>query len=115
MMQIDVQPRDAGVVVLALSGDAMGGPDGAALHERLHELPATKRRKVVIDLGGVRLMNSSGLGMLIGALTTVRNGGGDLRLARVGDRVRSLLMITKLNDVFTAYPTVGEAVDSFVS
>ena len=112
MMQFDVDEQD-GVAVLALSGDVMGGPDGAALHDRLQNLKAAGRRNVVVDLDGVRFMNSSGLGMLIGALTTMRNAGGDLRLARVGQRVQSLLMITKLATVFQHYDSVDDAVASF--
>ena len=112
MMTFDVADRD-GVAVLALSGDLMGGPDGAALHDQLQQLKANGRRQVVVDLDGVRLMNSSGLGMLIGALTTMRNAGGDLRLARVAERVQSLLMITKLAAIFQHYDTVEEAVASF--
>lgn len=112
MMQFDVDERD-GAAVIALSGDVMGGPDGAALHDRLQQLKHDNRRNVVVDLGGVRFMNSSGLGMLIGALTTMRNGGGDLRLARVGPRVHSLLVITKLAAVFQHFDTVDEAVASF--
>lgn len=113
MMEFDVDEHPEGVVVIALAGDVMGGPDGAMLHERLHALKAEGKRNVVADLHGVRFMNSSGLGMLIGALTTMRNAGGDLRLARVGDRVHSLLMITKLAAVFKHYDSVPEAVSSF--
>jgi anti-sigma B factor antagonist len=112
MMQFDVDERD-GVAVVALAGDVMGGPDGAALHDRLQQLKHDGRRHVVVDLRAVRFMNSSGLGMLIGALTTMRNGGGDLRLARVGQRVHSLLVITKLAAVFQHFDTVEEAVASF--
>ena len=112
MMQFDVDLRD-GAAVLALAGDVMGGPDGAALHDRLQQLKTEGRRNVVVDLDEVRFMNSSGLGMLIGALTSMRNGGGDLRLARVGQRVQSLLVITKLAAVFQCYDTVEEAVASF--
>ena len=113
MMQFDVTDHSDHTVILALTGDVMGGPDGAMLHEKLHELKSNGQRNVVVDLDGVRFMNSSGLGMLIGALTTMRNAGGDLRLARVGERVQSLLMITKLAAVFKHYPTVEEAAASF--
>jgi anti-sigma B factor antagonist len=112
MMRFDVSDRD-GVLVVTLEGDAMGGPDGSALLDRLHALRQEGRRNVVADLGGLMAMNSSGLGMLIAALSSVRNGGGDLRLARVGDRVRQLLSITKLSAVFRQFPTVEEAADSF--
>ena len=112
MMQFDVAQHDD-VVVISLSGDVMGGPDGSTLHNKLHELRSAGSHNVVVDLDGVRFMNSSGLGMLIGALTTMRNAGGDLRLARVGERVLSLLMITKLVSVFKHFDTVEEAVESF--
>jgi anti-sigma B factor antagonist len=112
MMRFDVSDRE-GILVVTLEGDAMGGPDGSALLDRLHILRQEGRRDVVADLGGLNSMNSSGLGMLIAALSSVRNGGGDLRLARVGDRVRQLLHITKLAGVFRQFPTVEEAADSF--
>ncbi len=112
MMRFDVSDSD-GVLVVTLEGDAMGGPDGSALLDRLHALRQEGRRNVVADLGDLRGMNSSGLGMLIAALSSVRNGGGDLRLARVGDRVRQLLVITKLSAVFRQFPTVEEATASF--
>jgi len=112
MMHHEVEEH-GGVAVIALSGDVMGGPDGAVLHDRLQDLKAAGRRNVVVDLAGVHTMNSSGLGMLIGALTSMRNAGGDLRLARVSERVQSLLMITKLLGIFKHYPTVDEAVASF--
>ena len=111
-MTIQVSERD-GVAVLTLTGDAMGGPDGSALHESLRSLRADGTRNAVIDLGGVERMNSSGLGMLIGALTTARNSDGDLRLANVGDRVRALLEVTQLLGTFQTFASVDEAVDSF--
>lgn len=100
-------------VVIELKGNVMGGPDGAGLLDKLHELKDQGKKNVVIDLGKVKFMNSSGLGMLISGMTTMRNAGGDLRLSNVADRIRSLLMITKLITVFKHYPTVEEAVDSF--
>jgi len=112
MMQFDVA-QHGDVVVISLSGDVMGGPDGSTLHNKLHDLRSAGSHSVVVDLDGVRFMNSSGLGMLIGALTTMRNADGDLRLARVGERVLSLLMITKLVSVFKHFETVEEAVESF--
>ncbi len=111
-MQIEHTDHE-GVAVLSLSGDALGGPDGSALHDALHRAKGSGPLQAVVDLGDVRHMNSSGLGMLIGALTTARNSGGDLRLAAVGDRVRTLLEITKLDGVFQRYESVGDAVASY--
>ena len=100
-------------VVIKLSGNAMGGPDGAKLQETLHDLREQDKKNVVVDLSKTKFMNSSGLGMLISGMTTMRNAGGDLRLANVADRIQSLLIITKLITVFKEYDSVEEAVKSF--
>ncbi|NND70664.1 MAG: STAS domain-containing protein [Rhodothermales bacterium] len=100
-------------VVITLKGNVMGGPDGSKLHSTLHELKEKGQVNVVVDLSKAKFMNSSGLGMLISAMTTMRNAGGDLRLANVADRIQSLLVITKLITVFKHYNSVDEAVSSF--
>ena len=109
-MTIDLTTTD-GVTVLALDGDALGGPDGQALAEALRALEAPAH--AVVDLGAVRHMNSSGLGMLVGALTSVRQGGGDLRLAGLSGRIETLLRTTRLLDVFQTFASVDAAVASF--
>ena len=102
-----------GVAVVALRGNVLGGPDGADLHDYLTDLREAGRRTLVMDLSKATLMNSSGLGMLVSALTTMRNAGGDLRLSGVPERVHGLFVITKLDRVFKSYPTVEEAAASF--
>ncbi|MFQ5602313.1 MAG: STAS domain-containing protein [bacterium] len=101
------------VVVLELSGKIMGGPDATLLNDKLHELIEKGKTNVVADLEKVNWMNSSGLGILIGGLTTMRNSGGDLKLATITDRIQSLLMITKLLSVFETFDTVEKAIESF--
>jgi anti-sigma B factor antagonist len=102
-----------GVVLIELKGNVMGGPDASSLNEELHKLIDAGKNKVVVDLGEVKFMNSSGLGMLIGALTTVRNAGGNLKLARASDKIQSLLVVTKLVSVFDHHDTVEEALSSY--
>jgi len=102
-----------GVVILELSGKVMGGPDANLLSEKLHELVNKEKTKVVADLSKVSWMNSSGLGILIGGLTTMRNSGGDLKLVNVTDRIKSLLIITKLITIFEAFETLEDAIKSF--
>lgn len=102
-------------VVITLKGNIMGGPDGAKLHDTLHELREQGKKNVVVDLAKVKFMNSSGLGMLISGMTTMRNAGGDLRLANVADRIQSLLVITKLITVFKHYESVSAATESYES
>jgi len=100
-------------VVITLKGNVMGGPDGSKLHDTLHELQEAGKTNVVVDLSKVKFMNSSGLGMLISAMTTMRNAGGDLRLANVADRIQSLLVITKLITVFKHFESVEDAAKSY--
>ena len=108
------EKEQAGVVVLMPKGKIMGGPDAGAVKERLHQLIDDGKKKVVVDLGGVSWMNSSGLGILIGGLTTMRNNGGDLKLANTTDKVQNLLMVTKLITIFESFDTVEEAVASYL-
>ena len=103
-----------GVAILALKGKLMGGPDSTALHDRIHSLIADGINQVVIDLSKVKWMNSSGLGALMASLTTLRNAGGDLKLANVTKKIESLLLITKLMYVFETYNSVDRAVASFL-
>ena len=102
-----------GIVVLELAGKVMGGPDANLLTEKLHELVDQKNTNVVADLSKVSWMNSSGLGILIGGLTTMRNNKGDLKLVNVTERIKSLLVITKLITIFETFDTIDDAVASF--
>ncbi len=100
-------------VIIEFKGNVMGGPDAVSLNEELHELIDNDKTNVVVDLGKVKFMNSSGLGMLIGALTTMKKAGGDLRIANPTDKIESLLIITKLITVFKHYQTLEEAIASY--
>ena len=100
-------------VIIELKGNVMGGPDAVNLNEKLHELIDKGKKNVVVNLSKVKFMNSSGLGMLIGGLTTLRKAGGDLRIANASDKIESLLMVTKLITVFKHFRSVDEAVASF--
>ena len=101
------------VMILEPKGKIMGGSDATVLHDRLHEFIDQNKKKVVIDLAKVDWMNSTGLGILISGLTTLRNNDGELKLANVTDKIQSLLTITKLITVFESYDSVDEAVGSF--
>lgn len=99
--------------IIEFKGNVMGGPDAGRLNEKLHELIDKGQKNVVVDLRKVSFMNSSGLGMLIGGLTTMRNAGGDLRIANAASKIESLLIVTKLITVFKHFRSVDEAVASF--
>ena len=99
--------------VIELKGNVMGGPDAKKFRSTLKELIDEGKTNVVLDLGKVKFMNSSGLGILIGGLTTMRNADGDLRICNTMERIESMLMVSQLNRVFELYSTVEEAVNSF--
>jgi anti-sigma B factor antagonist len=105
--------EDNGIIILEPKGKIMGGPESTALHDLLHELIEQKKLQVVIDLSRVDWMNSTGLGLLISGLTTLRKSGGELKLANVTDKIQSLLTITKLVTVFKTFDSVEDAVQSF--
>jgi anti-sigma B factor antagonist len=99
--------------VIELKGDIIGGPHNEEFSSTLRKLIAEEKKNIVVDLAETKYMNSSGLGMLIGGYTTVKNSGGDLKLANVTKKIESLLVITKLSSIFENYSTVEEAVKSF--
>jgi len=101
------------IIVIRLEGNVMGGPEAVRLNEEINQLLDEEKKKVVLDLGKVNRMNSSGLGILINALTTFKQNGGQLKLANIASRVSTLLSVTKLNSVFESYDTVDEALKSY--
>jgi anti-sigma B factor antagonist len=102
-----------GAVILELKGNVMGGEDTKDFNELLHKLIDEGKTNVIIDLSSVKFMNSSGLGMLIGGLTTIKKTEGRLILAGVTDKIESLLIITKLITIFETAETVDAAVKIF--
>ncbi|MCX6170253.1 MAG: STAS domain-containing protein [Ignavibacteriales bacterium] len=81
--------------------------------DTLKKLISEGKKNIIIDLKETGFMNSSGLGILIAGYTAVKNGDGELKLANLTDKIESLLLITKLNTVFSNFESVEEAVNSF--
>jgi anti-sigma B factor antagonist len=100
-------------VVIELKGNVIGGPDSEEFSKLLHSYVDSGKKNVVVDLGSVKFMNSSGLGMLISGFTTMKNSGGSLKLANATDKINSLLVITKLITIFENFDSVDKAVNSF--
>lgn len=104
---------DQDVLVLTLGGELMGGPDAEKFRRTVDNAISEDHVKVVIDMEKVNWMNSSGLGMLISALSSLRSSNGDMKLANLSERLRRPLEITKLSAVFQQFPSVSAAVNSF--
>ncbi|MCA9784460.1 MAG: STAS domain-containing protein [Calditrichaeota bacterium] len=101
------------VSILTIKGNIMGGPDAEVFYNKVKSLIDANQRKIVLDLSGVKLMNSSGLGILIKSLKPVKESGGDFHLANISEKIDSLFMITKLYTVFSTFDTVADATKAF--
>lgn len=101
-------------VVVEIKGKFLGSVEGPAFKEALNELKEAGKTYVVVDLSKTDFMDSSGIGTLISGLTTMRKAGGDIRLAGMEKRIKSVFLITRLlGPVFDDYETVEEALASF--
>jgi len=101
------------VLVLHLSGELMGGEETKPLQERIYKTIEDNQPNVVLNMKDLKWMNSSGLGIIMSCLTTLRGSDGDLRLAETSDRVRRPIEVTKLDQVIKLFDTVNEAVKSY--
>jgi anti-sigma B factor antagonist len=111
-MKISRADKD-GVVVLQVSGKLMGGPDADAFDQQLKQILGEGGRKILVDLGDVSWVNSTGLGILIAGHAQVNRAGGEMKLCKVSRRVESILMITRLNMIFESYADESQALASF--
>jgi len=101
------------VVILSLEGKFVGGTECTAIYTRAKELIEQGIHKAVVDLHQVTLLNSSGLGALVGSLISFRRAGGDLKLARLKDRMQGLLMAADVIRLFETFETIEDAVKSY--
>ncbi len=100
--------------VISLKGKFLGSVDGDTFREAISALKEEGKTRLVIDLSDTDMIDSTGIGTLIGALTSMRNAGGDVRIACLKKRIKNLFLMTRLlGPVFDDYDTVEEAVDSF--
>ena len=106
--------RDTDVV--ELHGKLVGDPKHADQFQKvIHEIINSGGTSVVIDLRRTSWANSLGIGMIIGAYTSLRNAGGTLVLAHVADRINDILTITRLAMIFKEFDSVDEAIDYLVA
>ena len=101
------------VTVLVLSGQMLLDDGDLAFGKRIRELVERGIVKVVVDLGGVTYIDSSGVGMLVAKLKTLKENGGDMRLLHLNRRAESLLGMLKLLVVFETFQDEAAAVRSF--
>ena len=114
MAELDLKERQAGdVTILDLSGDVRIGEGAISLRDSIRNLADQGKKNVLLNLAGVKYMDSTGVGELIANYTTIKRQGGQLKLLNLTDRIQNLLVITKLLTVFDSYDNEAEALKSF--
>ncbi|RDC61773.1 STAS domain-containing protein [Adhaeribacter pallidiroseus] len=93
------------IVYVRLQGDLIGSPDSQQLVELVNNSISETKLLCAVDLSQVRFINSSGIGVLVSLLTKFRNRGGEMVLINPSEQIRKLLIITKLNNIFTIKET----------
>ena len=111
-MQID--ERTVGSVkVLDLAGQVTFTQGDTILKDKIHSLINQGHKNIIVNLGNVSYLDSSGLGHLVAAYTTVANSGGKLKLINLTKKLQTLMTMTKLLTVFDVFDSEQEAVKSF--
>ena len=111
-MKINKRDRE-GVIILEVEGKVTIGKGDVVLRETVQEAIGDRAVNMLINLGLVTTIDSSGVGELVSAYTTVANRGGKLKLVNLPPKVNDILTITQLITVFEVFETEDEAVQSF--
>ena len=115
-MSVELSIREIdGVSIVKVSGKLILGEGVGALRSRLAILSKQGHKNIVLDLGGLTQLDSSGIGVLVASFATISNLGGKLKLLNVTARVKDLLLLTKLYTVFEVFEDEATALASFSS
>jgi len=114
MAELELNERQAGdVTILDMSGSVRMGEGAISLRNSIRGLNDEGKKKILLNLAGVKNIDSSGIGELIANYTTIRRDGGQLKLLNLTDKIQNLLVITKLLTVFDSFDNEAEALNSF--
>jgi len=102
-----------GVTIIDLSGRITLGEGSVVLRDTVKDISSKGEKKILLNLGDVTYIDSSGIGELVSAYTSVRNAGGELKLLNLTKKVHDLLQITKLYTVFDVQDDEASAIAAF--
>ncbi len=102
-----------GITIVDLSGRITLGEGSVVLRDTIKDLLSKGQKKILLNLGDVSYIDSSGIGELVSAFTSVRNQGGELKLLHLTKKVHDLLQITKLYTVFDVKDDEAGAIAAF--
>lgn len=113
-MSVKLSSRQVGdVTVIDAAGRITLGEGSSTFRDTIKDLTAKGHKKVLLNLGDVSYIDSSGIGELVSGFTTVANSGGSLKLLNLTKRIQDLLQITKLYTVFEVFDDEAAALASF--
>jgi anti-sigma B factor antagonist len=113
-MNMTTSTRQSGnVTIVDISGRIILGEESAALRQMVCDLLSKGHKRILFNLGDVNYIDSSGLGHLVSAFTSVRKQGGELKLLNLTNKVHDLMQITKLYTIFDILDDEAAAVKSF--
>jgi len=113
-VSVKLNTRQVGdVSVVDVAGRITLGEGSSALRDTLRGMVGKSQKKILLNLGEVSYIDSSGIGELVSGFTTVTNSGGELKLLNLNKRVKDLLQITKLLTVFDVHEDEAAAIRSF--
>lgn len=101
------------VTLLTLSGKMMNGPESVNLYPYVKNMIEEGKTNVIIDMGKIKWFSSTGLGALMASYTSLKNAGGDMKIARPTRRIYSVFYQMQLTNVFDTFDTVDEALNAF--
>jgi anti-sigma B factor antagonist len=113
-MKVQITNREVdGVTVVTLEGRIVLGEESHAFREKLKSLLVEGKKKIVLNMAGIKYIDSSGLGALVAAHYSAKTQSASMRLCNLGGKFYEVLQITKLLTVFDVYDSEAAAVDSF--
>ena len=102
-----------GVVIVDVAGRLTLGETASGLRDTLREMGTIGHRRILLNLGELTTLDSTGIGVLVSSFATFTSLGGQLKLVNLSDRVKNLLLLTKLYTVFEVYEDESTAIASF--
>ncbi len=114
MAELNISERQAGdITILDMNGKVTIGEGSVALRTTIRRLLGEGKKKILLNLGNVGYVDSSGIGELVSSFTAVNKEDGKLKLLNLTQKIQDLLAITKLLTVFDVFDSEGDALSSF--
>ena len=111
-LEIKKKEITPGIVVLELTGRITMGPDCWQIEKEVGQLLSQNQKHIILDLSGISIVDSTGIGQIVRCLSKLKNSGGSLRLAGLKGMVEGVFKMTRVDQAIGIYPTVVEAAAS---